>query len=52
MDYTPFGAEVPRSGQSCYGAAASGMPLFTGQIRDAEPAENTIGMDYFRARYY
>lgn len=46
IGYAPFGAEVTRNGQSCYGTAASGMPLFTSKERDAE-----TGLDYFGARY-
>ncbi len=46
MDYAPFGAIVPRSGQDCYAAQWSSGQMFTGKERDAE-----TGLDYFGARY-
>ncbi|MFN0100996.1 MAG: RHS repeat domain-containing protein [Bryobacteraceae bacterium] len=53
MDYAPFGAQVPRSGEACYtGAATNGIPEFTGKQRDGETAgTSTPGLDYFGARY-
>ena len=46
LDYLPFGALVPRSG-NCYGASDPGATQqFTGKERDAE-----TGLDYFGARY-
>ena len=48
VDYAPFGGELERSGQGCYGAgtAGGGKMLFTGKERDGE-----TGLDYFEARY-
>jgi RHS repeat-associated protein len=46
--------QVLRSGEPCYGTTAeSGMPLFTGQVRDGETTTSTqTGLDYFGARYH
>jgi RHS repeat-associated protein len=53
IDYAPFGAQLTRSGQPCYTSSTSGLPLFTGQIRDGESAAGTdTGLDYFNARYF
>jgi RHS repeat-associated protein len=46
LDYAPYGAVVPRSGQDCYTMTWSG-PMFTGQLRDS-----ASGLDYFGARHY
>jgi RHS repeat-associated protein len=53
MDYLPFGALVPRSG-NCYGSDAGVSQKFTGQERDAETATGTTvaGRDFFESRYY
>ncbi|MGJ5814500.1 RHS repeat domain-containing protein [Paludibaculum fermentans] len=54
MDYAPYGAQVSRSGEPCYSSPSSGLPLFTGKMRDTETAviSNETGLDYFNARYY
>jgi RHS repeat-associated protein len=53
IDYAPFGAQLTRSGQPCYTSSTSGLPLFTGQIRDGESTAGTdTGLDYFNARYF
>jgi len=53
IDYAPFGAQLTRSGQPCYTSSTSGLPLFTGQLRDGESAAGTdTGLDYFNARYF
>jgi|GEM_PF-1793937 len=52
MDYAPFGGQITRSGQECYGSTAGNKPMFTGQMRDEESAAGThTGLDYFNARY-
>ena len=53
LDYAPFGGQISRSGQDCYGGASSEKPLFTGQMRDGESTAGTeTGQDYFSARYF
>ena len=53
MDYAPYGALVPRSGQDCYGTPTTSGMMFTGQLRDVETAGGTsTGLDYFGARFY
>jgi RHS repeat-associated protein len=53
IDYAPFGAQLTRTGQPCYTSSTSGLPLFTGQIRDGESTAGTeTGLDYFNARYF
>ena len=53
LDYAPFGGQISRSGQDCYGGASSEKPLFTGQMRDGESTAGTdTGQDYFNARYF
>ena len=53
LDYAPFGGQISRSGQDCYGGASSEKPLYTGQMRDGESTAGTdTGEDYFSARYF
>jgi RHS repeat-associated protein len=53
LDYAPFGAQLTRPGAACYTTPATGLPLFTGQVRDPESAAGTeTGLDYFNARYF
>ena len=53
LDYAPFGGQISRSGQDCYGGASSEKPLFTGQMRDGESTAGTdTGQDYFNALYF
>jgi RHS repeat-associated protein len=53
LDYAPYGAQLTRPGADCYTTPATGLPLFTGQIRDPESAAGTeTGLDYFNARYF
>ena len=53
LDYAPFGGQISRSGQDCYGGASSEKPLFTGKMRDGESTAGTdTGQDYFNARYF
>jgi RHS repeat-associated protein len=46
MDYAPYGALVPRTGQDCYANPWTSGKMFTGKERDQE-----TGLDYFGARY-
>jgi YD repeat-containing protein len=53
LDYAPYGAQLTRPGADCYTTPATGLPLFTGQMRDPESAAGTeTGLDYFNARYF
>jgi RHS repeat-associated protein len=53
LDYAPFGGQIARTGQDCYGGASNNKPLFTGQMRDGESNAGTdTGQDYFNARYF
>jgi RHS repeat-associated protein len=53
FDYAPFGGQIARAGQDCYGGASSNKPLYTGQMRDGESTAGTdTGQDYFNARYF